>query len=530
MSIIDHSLPYGSQRPLLCADNVVATSQPLAAQAGLKMLYDGGNAVDAALAAGIATTVVEPTGSGVGGDAFAIVWEGTQLHGLNASGHSPAAWNPGVFAGLDRMPARGWPSVTVPGAVASWRVLSERFGRLPFDKLFEPAIRYARHGFAVSPTIGALWKAIAPKYQDQPGFRDCFMPHGRAPWAGERFANPHLADSLQAIAQSRGKAFYHGELADKLVAHAAAHGGLMSKNDLAEYEPQWCGTLHQDFAGASIHEIPPNSQGLATLIALGILQQLDVAQYGPDSVDTMHLCIEAMKLGFADSQAYIADPDCMPFRPEALLEPGYLRARAAEIDLRRAGRFEAGAPAHGGTVYIAAADSEGMMVSFIQSNYEGFGSGVVVPGTGISLQNRGMAFDLMPGHPNEVGPRKRPFHTIIPGFAMQNGEPLMAFGVMGGPMQAQGHLQMIVRTRLFGQNPQAACDAPRWQVKQDGQVMIEQAMPARIVEGLKSRGHLVIEDQGEAAFSFGGAQIIQRTAHGYLAGSDHRKDGLAVGF
>ena len=530
MPVIDYASPYGSQRPILCAQNVVATSQPLAAQAGLLMLHEGGNAVDAALASAIAATVVEPTGTGVGGDAFAIVWDGNELHGLNASGYSPAAWRPEIFASHERMPARGWQSVTVPGTVASWQALSKRFGKLPFKRLFEPAMRYASEGFAVSPVISTLWATIVPKYDGQPGFRECFMPQGRTPLAGELFRNPELAQSLKVIADSGGNDFYHGSLAKALLQHSAAHGGLMTAEDLADYRPIWCGTLSQDFADVTVHEIPPNSQGLATLIALGVLNQFDLSSYSPDSVETIHLCIEAMKLGFADAEAYVADPDSVRIDAKTLLAPNYLKQRAALISEKTAGEFEAGAPRQGGTVYIATADQSGMMVSFIQSNYEGFGSGVVVPGTGISLQNRGMAFDLSPGHPNQVGPRKRPFHTVIPGFAMKNGAPLMTFGVMGGPMQAQGHLQMVVRTQVFKQNPQAASDAPRWQIKRGKQVMVEKTMPTEIVNGLKAKDHDIITDQGEAAFSFGGAQIILRTERGYVAGSDHRKDGFAVGF
>ncbi|HLU18496.1 MAG TPA: gamma-glutamyltransferase [Pusillimonas sp.] len=526
----DPSLPYGSRRPVVCAANIVATSQPLAAQAGLHMLQNGGNAVDAALAAAIALTVVEPTGTGVGGDAFAIVWDGAALHGLNSSGYSPAAWNRDVFAGMDQMPARGWASVTVPGAVAAWHELSHRMGRLPFERLFEPAINYGRAGFAVSPIISRLWATIAPKYKDQPGYRDYFMPQGRTPAPGELFRNPDLADSLQQIAATNGDAFYRGQLAEALLTHCDANGGLMSHDDLAQFKPEWCGTIQHSFAGAEIHEIPPNTQGLAALIALGILEHFDLARYGPDSLPTTHLSIEAMKLAFADLHAHVSDPTSMAVPAQSLLDPEYLKSRAELIDPDRAGDFGPGAPSQGGTVYVAAADDSGMMVSFIQSNYEGFGSGVVVPGTGISLQNRGMGFSLQPGHPNEVGPRKRPFHTIIPGFAMRNGQPLMTFGVMGGPMQAQGHVQMVLRVQLFGQNPQAACDAPRWQVVNGRRVMVEPAMSPDVIQKLSDMGHDITTDRGEAAFSFGGAQIIKRTAHGYVAGSDPRKDGLAIGF
>ncbi|TFL14119.1 gamma-glutamyltransferase family protein [Pusillimonas caeni] len=527
---IDYSLPYSSRRPIVCAKNIVATSQPLAAQAGARMLAAGGNAVDAALAAAMAATVVEPTGCGLGGDAFAIVWDGSRVHGLNGSGPSPARWEAGVFEGLQKMPSRGWASVTVPGVVASWEALSRRFGRLPFARLFEPAISYARDGFMVSPVIATLWAAIAHKYQDQPGFRECFLPAGRAPAPGEAFANPGLAASLEMIAREGSDAFYRGGLAEKLLAWSQLHGGLLSKEDLAGYEPFWCGTIQKDLGGATIHEIPPNTQGIATLIGLGILSRFDLGQYAPDSAEFIHLCIEAMKLAFADTEAYIADQHLNSFDVQSLLSDEYLSGRAALIDPASAKTYAAGAPAQGGTVYICAADENGMMVSFIQSNYEGFGSGVVVPETGISMQNRGMGFSLQAGHPNCVGPRKRPFHTIIPGFATKGNSPLMAFGVMGGPMQAQGHMQVALRTLVFKQNPQAAIDAPRWQYRAGKEVLVERAMPAEVVEGLRQRGHEVSVDQGEAVFSFGGAQIIRRTADGYVAGSDHRKDGMAVGF
>lgn len=530
MTRFNDALPYASRRPILCAENIVSTSQPLAAQAGLKMLYLGGNAVDAALASAIALTVVEPTGTGVGGDAFAIIWDGQRLHGLNASGYSPAAWRPSVFADTTAIPARGWPSVTVPGAVAAWQQLSERFGVLPFKTLFEPAIQYAQAGFMVSPVTAELWKKIAFKYEAQAGFRQYFMPQGRTPYAGERFRNPDLAKTLSLIAESKGQSFYHGELAAAMIDHSSRHGGLMTKEDLAEYAPVWCDPMSQDIGGAQVHELPPNCQGLATLIALGILNCFDLGALDPDGLDCTHLCIEAMKLAFADSQAYIGDPASMPLDPQGLLSKDYLARRAAEIDMSCAQEYAAGAPLHGGTVYLAAADKNGMMISFIQSNYEGFGSGIVVPGTGISMQNRGMAFNFQAGHPNQVGPRKRPFHTIIPGFATKNGQALMAFGVMGGPMQAQGHLQIVVRTQIFGQNPQAATDAPRWQVKQGKEVMVEKTMPEAVICGLRDRGHIVLEEQGNAAFSFGGAQVIQRVDSGYIAGSDHRKDGHAVGF
>lgn len=525
-----YGTPYAARRVPVMARNMVATSQPLAVQAGLRMLLAGGNAVDAALASAITLTVVEPTGNGLGSDAFAIVWDGAQLHGLNASGRSPAAWTPQRFAGLERMPQRGWESVTVPGAVSAWVELSHRFGKLPFPALFEPAIGYARDGFAVSPTIATLWANGAALLSSQPGFAETFMPGGRPPLAGETFRNPVLADTLVAIAETGGEAFYRGELAEKIAAAARENGAALATSDLAEHECDWCGTLAVPFQGAAVHEIPPNGQGIAALMALGMLEQTSVAGFDPDSVEALHLCIEAVKLALADVERYVADPQAMEIGAGALLDPGYLADRARLIDPRSASEPKAGAPTDGGTVYLAAADASGMMVSYIQSNYAGFGSGVVVPGTGIHLQNRGFGFTLEPGHPNRVGPRKRPFHTIIPGFVMRAGAPLMSFGVMGGPMQAQGHVQMVVRTLLYGQNPQAASDAPRWRVISGRRIAVEWSMPQEVVDGLAALGHEVTREPPDNSFGFGGAQLIARLSEGYVGGSDHRKDGAAQGY
>jgi gamma-glutamyltranspeptidase / glutathione hydrolase len=530
MTDFSYAFPYPSRRSPVMARNLVATSQPLAAQAGLRMLLKGGNAVDAALAAAMALTVVEPTGNGLGSDAFAILWDGTRLHGINASGRAPAAWTPERFAAADRMPQRGWESVTVPGAVSAWVELSDKFGRLSFEELFEPATDYARGGFNVSPVIAALWSKGAELLSEQPGFREGFMPDGRAPRAGEIFVNRPIGDSLEAIAQSRGEAFYRGELAERIAAFAGQHGAALSLGDFEAHELDWCGTISSRFRGVSLHEIPPNGQGIAALMALGILEHTDIDALDPDSPDSLHLQIEAMKLAFADVERYVGDPQTMEFATDALLDPGYLARRARQIDRARAGTPEAGAPRAGGTVYVTAADASGMMVSFIQSNYSGFGSGVVVPGTGISLQNRGSGFTLEPGHPNRVGPSKRPFHTIIPGFLMRGDEPLMSFGVMGGPMQAQGHVQMVLRTHGWGQNPQTASDAPRWRVTEGLGIAVESAMNDAAVRDLEERGHAVTREEPEAAFGFGGAQLIHRIDGGYVAGSDHRKDGGAVGF
>ncbi len=523
------TFPYPSQRMPVLAQNVVATSQPLAAQAGLQMLLKGGNAVDAALAAAITLTVVEPTSNGIGSDAFCILWDGSSLHGLNASGRSPAALTPERFEGHDRMPLRGWDAVTVPGAVSAWVALSERFGKLRFENLFEPAVIYARDGFLVSPVTARAWSYAPQAFADFPEFGKGFLPGGRAPRAGEVFKYPDQAATLEQIATTKGKAFYQGELAEKMVADARQHGALLTEEDLANHRADWVGTISQSYGDVELHEIPPNGQGLAALLALGILKHHDVAQYEVDSADSLHLQIEAIKLAFADAYRYVADVEAMDVSAEDLLDDAYLTERAKLIDMKRAQTPAYGAPKRGGTVYLTAADANGMMVSFIQSNYYGFGSGVVVPGTGIGLQNRGAGFVLDKGHPNEVGPSKRPFHTIIPAFLTRSGRPLMSFGVMGGPMQPQGHLQMVLRITDYSQNPQTASDAPRWRVMENNEVAVEQGFSDAVLNDLVSRGHEVKVD--DSAFGgFGGAQLVYKTEGGYIAGSDSRKDGQAVGF
>ena len=528
---LDWSLPYASHRSAVMGRNIVSASQPLAAQAGLRMLLAGGNAVDAALAAAMALTVVEPTGCGLGSDGFAIVWDGQALHGLNASGRSPAAWTPAYFAERGGIPEMGWNAVTVPGAVSAWVALSKRLGKLPFAQLAQPAIDYARNGFPVSPTIARLWALGAAKLGAQPGFAECFMPGGRSPQAGEIFRSEAHARTLELIAETEGEAFYRGELAQKMAAHSQAHGGAMTLADLAAHQADWVGTIQQRFGDSVIHEIPPNGQGIAALMALGMLDAVGVGQQPLDGVDSVHLQIEAMKLAFADLHHYNADMDAMQVAPADLLHTNYLARRAALIDRERAGEPSYGAPRPGGTVYLAAADSQGMMVSFIQSNYMGFGSGVVVPGTGISLQNRGHGFNLIPGHANEVAPKKRPSHTIIPAFAMHaDGTPQMAFGVMGGPMQSQGHLQMALRVLRYGQNPQAAADAPRWRVTGGKGVAVEPGFDPAVVAALRARGHEVTVEEGNGVFAFGGAQLVLRNGNSYIAGSDPRKDGHAVAY
>ena len=528
MSPFSWELPYAWPRKPLLAGNVVSTSQPLASQAGLSMLAAGGNAVDAILATAITLTLVEPVSNGIGSDAYAIVWDGKRLHGLNASGRSPAGWTPEFFAGQKGVPVRGWNSVSVPGCVSAWRELSMRFGKLPFEKLFQPALGYGRNGFLVSPTIARQWAAQTAELKVQPGFAEAFLRDGRPPAPGQLFRFPEHAATLEKIAATKGDAFYKGELAAKLEAHAKANGGVMKASDLAAHKSDWVDTLTMDYRGYTLHELPPNGQGIVALIALGILENFDLASHPVDSADSVHLQIEAVKLAFADAQAYVADIDYMPFPPRQLLDKAYLKSRARLIDMKKAQPFAAGTPPKGGTVYLAAADASGMMVSMIQSNYMGFGSGVVVPGTGISLQNRGATFVLKEGHPNRVGPSKRPYQTIIPGFVTRDGMPVMSFGVMGGTMQPQGHTQVIVRIADYGQNPQAASDGPRFRWVQGMDVSVEGGYPAATLEELRRRGHSIvtIDDYNQ----FGCAQMIWKLDGGYFAASDPRRDGQAVGF
>ncbi|MGB5080677.1 MAG: gamma-glutamyltransferase family protein [Burkholderiales bacterium] len=524
-----HETPYPTRRRPTLARNVVSTSQPLAAQAGLRMMLAGGNALDAALAAAITLTVVEPISNGIGSDAFAIVWDGGQLHGLNASGRSPAAWTPEYFKGRKAVPVRGWNSVSVPGCVSAWVALSGKFGKLPFAKLFEPAIDYAANGFPVSPFVAERWDPQVPELRGEPGFAEAFLPGGRSPVAGEIFRFPDQARTLGQIAATRGEAFYRGEFAERLEAHSKANGGAMTRADLAAHASDWVGTISQDYRGLTVHEIPPNGQGVVCLMALGILSHFEISDYPVDSADSVHLQIEAVKLAFADAYRFVADPRVMELAPQRLLDPDYLASRARLIDMKRAQDFGHGSPPKGGTVYLTAADAGGMMVSMIQSNFMGFGSGVVVPGTGISLQNRGSGFSLSPGHPNQVAPGKRPFHTIIPGFVTRNGAPLMSFGLMGGSMQPQGHTQVMVRMADYGQGPQGAIDAPRFRIVQGLEVTLEDEWPAATIAELARRGHKVMKLAGDYN-AFGCAQIAQRLEDAYLCASDARRDSLPVGF
>jgi len=535
----DWSTPYPSARLPVFARNIVSTSHPLAAQAGLRMIQRGGNAVDAAIATAAMMMLVEPCSNGLGSDMFCILWDGQRLHGLNASGPAPAAWTPEYFrrkygADAAKPPQRGWDSVSVPGAVAGWVALSERFGKLPFADLLAPAIETGERGYAVPIVVQEKWVAATPLLESEPGWAEAFLPKGRPPEVGERFEFRAAAKSLRAIAETRGAALYGGEIAEAAARHAAENGGAMTVRDFASFEPEWVDTIGIDAWGHRLHEIPPNGQGIAALIALGIARHLDLGALPVDGALSQHLQIEAMKLGFADAYEHVGDlrGGGMRLTLEQMLDDGYLAERARLIDPKRAQVFSHGHAPRGGTIYLTTADEHGMMVSFIQSNYMGFGSGVVVPGWGVSMQNRGHGFSLDPKSPNVVAPGKRPFHTIIPAFLTRDGKPQMSFGVMGGNMQPQGHLQTLVRMLAHGQQPQTACDAPRWRFNQGLEINVEAAMPKATVEGLLERGHqaTVLSDSYQ---DFGAGQFIWRlgdpAVEGYVAASDPRRDGQAAG-
>ena len=539
--IFNFSNPYTSTRLPVFARNIVSTSHPLAAQAGLRILWQGGNAVDAAIAAAAVLTIVEPVSCGLGSDAFCILWDGKALHGLNASGRAPQAWTPDYFQkkyGSDAMqpPKRGIDSVTVPGAVASWVAMSERFGKLPFADLMQSAIKIAERGYLLSVVVQEKWAAAVEELRNQPGFADHLLPWGRAPQVGELFQFPAAARGLRAIATTKGQAFYGGEIAHAIEKFSNAHGGSLKASDFAAYKADWVTPISQNYRGHTLHEIPPNGQGIAALITLGILGNFDLAALALDGVDSQHLQIEAMKLAFADVYRYVADEASMEVTAQQMLDPAYLKQRAGLIDMKKAQDFKAGNPAKGGTIYLTAADENGMMVSFIQSNYMGFGSGCVEPEFGVSLQNRGHAFAVRSGGLNPanlVAPGKRPFHTIIPAFLTKDGQPVMSYGVMGANMQPQGHVQTLVRMLDYQQNPQTACDAPRWRYNDGLVINVESAMDPHTVKGLQALGHQmeVINDSYQ---DFGSGQFIWRMGdpkvQGYVAASDSRRDGLVAGF
>lgn len=529
------SNPYSAQRRAVIAQKgVVATSTPLAVQAGLLMLQKGGNAVDAALATAIAQTVVEPTSNGIGSDAFALVWDGKKLHGLNGSGRAPRSLTLNLLRGkgYTSIPYRGWPSVTVPGAPALWRDLHARFGKLPFETLFEPAIEYAESGFKVSPIVAYHWGRSVPIYSpnkgpEYKGWLETYAPGGKAPRSGEVWSSKALGMSLRRIAQSNADDFYKGDLAQRMSRFAAQTGGFLTEQDLSAHTSTWVDPISTTYRGYEVWEMPPPTQGIAALIGLNILEGFELDTLKRDSARSFHLQIEALKLAFADAFRYVADPDFVQVPVAGLLDKSYATKRRGLVT-DSALQPAPGKPNSGGTIYMCAADADGMMVSLIQSSYMGFGSGIVVPGTGVALHDRGANFSLDPSHPNRLEPGKRPYHTIIPGFLTRDGPAVGPFGVMGGFMQPQGHIQMVANTIDFHLNPQASLDAPRWQWTSGKSIQIESDADLAIVRALRAAGHQVsvLAPSG----TFGRGQIIWRLpGGGYAAGSDKRADGYAGG-
>lgn len=521
--------PYASKRFVTYAKNgMVCTSQNLAAQAGLSILQKGGNAIDAAIATAACLTVVEPTSNGIGGDNFALVWTGGKLHGMNSSGYAPQLISVEALRerGITEMPSEGFLSVTVPGAPSGWAALAKKFGRLPLTETLAPAIRYAEEGFPVSPIVAKYWQYEIAYYRGkdwgevlQPFFDTFTNAQGKAPVAGEYWRCPDQAKTLRLIAETEGEAFYRGELAEKIDAFSRKHDAFIRKEDLAGFHTDWVDPISVNYRGYDVWEIPPNGQGLVTLMALNILNGMEVAPRG--SIEAYHQQIESLKLAFSDGKAYISDPRTMRAKVEDLLSPEFAAQRRACIGQ------EAMVPApgtlpSGGTVYLNAADGEGNMISMIQSNYRKFGSGIVIPGTGISLQNRGAGFVLEENHPNVLAPGKKPYHTIIPGFLTKDGEAVGPFGVMGGFMQPQGHLQVVMNTIDWHLNPQAALDAPRWMWTEGKTVKVEPEFPNDIAEALARKGHNIVRSVDENGFGRG--QIIWRDPEtGVLMGGTDRR-------
>ncbi|MGN8646508.1 gamma-glutamyltransferase family protein [Gracilibacillus sp. HCP3S3_G5_1] len=529
----DHYLhhPYRSQRMTTFAKKgMVATSQPLAAEVGRDILKQGGNAIDAAIATAASLTVLEPTSNGIGSDAFALVWTKGKLYGLNASGRSPQ--NISIEAikarGYQKMPKYGYEPVTVPGAPGAWAELSNRFGKLSFNKVLQPAISYAEEGYPISPILGKMWNKAYHHFKKElkgeqfsPWFTT-FAPFGKPPEIGELWRSPDHAKTLQIIADTGAECFYYGELAEKISAHSKQHNGFITAKDLAAFQPEWINPIKVHYRGYDVWEIPPNGQGIVALLALNTLNGYTYSDH--PTTDTYHQQIEAIKLAFADGKKYVTEQDRMKVAVDDLLSAAYANERRSLIT-DTALEPEPGTPPRGGTVYLAAADEEGNMVSFIQSNYIGFGSGIVVPGTGIALQNRGYDFSLDSKHANSLAGGKRTYHTIIPGFLTKDDQAIGPFGVMGGYMQPQGHVQVIMNTIDFHLNPQAALDQPRWQWLKGKKVIVEPDFPLYVAQELARKGHEI--EIALDSTSFGRGQIIWRDPKtGILqGGTESRTDG-----
>ena len=538
---------FATRSVTVARHGMVAAAHPVAVQVGLEVLKRGGSAVDAAIAVNAALSLMEPTSCGLGGDLFAMVWDPAtgKLHGLNGSGRAPLALTPAKVPALpdgtiEPYSPYAW---TVPGCADAWFELHRRFGRLPMNELLTPTIAYAREGVPVPQVIAGSWARSLTRFKDKPGFAEVFIPGGRAPAEGEPFANPTLANTLEALAAGGRDAFYKGRIAERIVAYSQKQGGFFSMEDFARHTSEWQEPISTTYRDVTLWELPPNGQGLAALEMLNILERFDLKALGRDNPDFWHVMVEAKKVAFADRAAYYADPDFSPAPVAALLDKGYAARQAKRIDMKRVAKsVDPGNPAlqRGDTTFLVTADERGMMVALIQSNYTGFGSGYVIPELGFGLQDRGALFSLKPGHPNVLAPGKRPFHTIIPAFLGRNGIPDMAFGVMGGDMQPQGHAQIVVNIVDFGMNLQEAGDAPRFYhtddteptgtVMTDGGVLsLESGVPQDVRQALIRRGHKLVEANG---IVFGGYQAVYRDRKTgvYFGATESRKDGFAAGY
>jgi gamma-glutamyltranspeptidase/glutathione hydrolase len=545
--------PSGSLVPtrseVIATQGMAATSHPLVSQVALDVLKRGGTAVDAAIAANATIGLMEPTGNGVGGDLFAIVWDAKtkKLHGLNGSGRSPASLTfEKLQAELKKrnsktIPPRGPLPVSVPGTVDGWFELHQRFGKIPMQELLQPAIAYARNGFPVTEVIAQGWAMNAKVLEQYPNYRETFMPNGRAPAKGEIFRNPLLADTLARIAAGGRDAFYKGDIAQRIEKYMRANGGYLTAADLAAHRSEWIEPVSTNYRGYDVWELPPNTQGVAALQMLNILEAYDLNSMGFASPEYLHLFVEAKKLAFEDRARFYADPAFTKIPLEGLLSKEYAARRRALLGRKAALEYPTDPEAleHGDTIYMTVADAAGNMISLIQSNYRGMGSGMTPDGCGFILQDRGELFSMTPGHASVYAPGKRPFHTIIPAFVTKDGKPWLSFGVMGGAMQPQGHVQVLVNLIDFGMNLQEAGDVPR--VRHDGsseptgehmtdggEVVLENGYSPEVVKALEARGHKVkVSNDGD----FGGYQAILRTAEGvYFGASESRKDGAAQGY
>lgn len=535
---------FATRSEVIATQGMAATSHPLATQVALDILKAGGNAVDAAIGANAAIGLMEPTGNGIGGDLFAIVWDekSKRLYGLNGSGRSPASLSLEHFQrlGLESIPPFGPLPVSVPGTVDAWFMLHDRFGAMPMAQVLEPTIAYARDGHPVAETIAHYWARSVPRLSQYPGFAEQFTNDGKAPSKGEVWKNPNLANTLQRIADEGRDAFYKGDMARTMADYMAENDGFLSYEDLANHQGEWVEPRSTNYRGYDVWELPPNGQGIAALQILNILEGYDMASYGFGSPEHIHLFVEAKKLAFEDRARYYADMAFADVPVQQLISKSYAEQRRGLINMTKsAKRYDAGKLVHGDTIYLTVADRHGNMVSLIQSNYRGMGSGMTPPGLGFIFQDRGELFSLEPGHPNVYAPGKRPFHTIIPAFITKDGKPWMSFGLMGGGMQPQGHAQIVMNLIDFGMGIQEAGDAPRIHhggsseptgsmMTDGGEVNLESGFSYETIRELMRRGHKVAYANGP----YGGYQAIFRDPDSgvYYGASESRKDGQAAGY